>query len=53
MILSTLKEVKYVEADIKLIGGLMTYLFFKFEYSKEAKNSIIYPMFFERISATA
>jgi len=48
-ILRTLtQEGKYNEAEIVLIGGLLKFLFFKWDRSKDAKNSIIYPMFFNR-----
>ena len=41
-------EGKYEENELRLISGLLTNLFFGFDRSKKAKNSIIYPMFFER-----
>lgn len=41
-------EGKYEEDELSLISGLLTNLFYSFERSKKAKNSIIYPMFFER-----
>lgn len=42
------EESKYEESEIKLIEGLLNHLFFKFDRVKNAKNSIIYPMFFDR-----
>lgn len=48
-IIRTLKaEGKYDEGEISLISGLLTNLFFGFDRSRKTKNSIIYPMFFER-----
>jgi len=42
------KENEYNEQDIKLIAGLVHHLFFAWERTKESRNSIIHPMFFER-----
>lgn len=42
------KEQEYSEPEIKLISGLVHHLFFSWERTKESKNSIIHPMFFER-----
>lgn len=42
------KENEYNEQEIKLISGLVHHLFFPWERTKESRNSIIHPMFFER-----
>jgi len=42
------EEKQYDEKEIALISGLINNLFFKFSQVKRAKNSIRYPMFFER-----
>ncbi len=41
-------EGQYGEEELGLIAGLLHHMFFPFERIKNAKNSIIYPMFFER-----
>jgi len=41
-------EGKYNESELLIISGLLSHLFFRFDRSKAAKNSIIYPMYFER-----
>lgn len=41
-------EKEYQEGELKLIAGLLHHLFFGWERTKNAKNSIIHPMFFER-----
>lgn len=41
-------ESRYGEEELRLIAGLLHHMFFPFERIKNAKNSIIYPMFFER-----
>ncbi|WP_286911863.1 KAP family P-loop NTPase fold protein [Flavobacterium sp. UBA4197] len=48
-IIRTLRgEERYTEEELGLIAGLLHHMFFPFERIKNAKNSIIYPMFFER-----
>lgn len=41
-------EKEYNDDELKLIEGLLHHLFFGWEKNKNAKNSIIHPMFFER-----
>lgn len=41
-------ENEYQDEELKLIEGLLLHLFFGGERTKNAKNSIIHPMFFER-----
>jgi energy-coupling factor transporter ATP-binding protein EcfA2 len=49
LIAKTLQEEgRYLPGDVDLISGLINNLFFKFDRSLNAKNSILYPMFFER-----
>ncbi|SCY76143.1 KAP family P-loop domain-containing protein [Flavobacterium anhuiense] len=41
-------ENEYQDDEIKLIEGLLHHLFFGWERTKSAKNSIIHPMYFDR-----
>ncbi len=48
VIIKTLREQNYSESDITLICGLLFSLYSHFDRPKNAKNSIIYPMYMER-----
>lgn len=48
-IISILRDEKeYGEEELQLISGLLHHLFFGWDRTKNAKNSIIHPMFFDR-----